>query len=307
MLRFRFTSVLLAILATGFLLAKFSNATTPCSEKSGIGVSSGQGVSQPSPTPEELVRTPVGSAVKGTVAKTVQISLNVDADVLIEGFDGKRIGFDFKSKKFVNEIPSARAITQESSATYVLPFDNTGRPYRISVSSKSVSRVDADFNMTGPGFVVGFRGLPLTPGEVQTMTFASNGLHLSFTANHDGPTPQLFLTEQSGRAKPSYRFEVASSLLEAGKTITVDLDTDKGRLYFKTDDVKKDSFTVKMRRTNPGGTRDMFAHKDISFGKNSYAMDFGQWDGKGEICFYEVCDSCKNNQCTKLKNESSAQ
>jgi len=214
---------------------------------------------------------------------------------------------DFNTRKFVNEIPAARVVSGESSSTFVLPFDKSGKPYKVTVSGKSSTKADADLSMSGPGFVAGFRSVPLTLGQIQTMTIGSNGLHLSLTANQDGPTPQLFMTAQSGRGKPSYRFEVASSMLKTGKTITVDLDTDKGRLYFKTDDGMKDGLTVKMRRTNPAGTRDMFAHKDISFGRmNSYAMDFGQWDGKGDICFYEVCESCKANQCTKLKNESSA-
>jgi hypothetical protein len=258
---------------------------------------------------QEPVRTPESNAASSeTIAKTVQISLNVDADVLIEDSEGKRVGLDFKSRKFVNEIAEARVVSRESSSTFVLPFDKSGKLYRVISSGKSSTKVDADLSMSGPGFVVGFGSIPLTSGQVQTMTIGSNGLHLSLTANQDGPTPLLFMTAQSGRGKPSYRFEVASTMLKTGKTITVDLDTDKGRLYLKTDDAMKDSFTVKMRRTNPAGTRDMFAHKDISFGgMNSYAMDFGQWDGKGDICFYEVCDSCKASQCTKLKNESGAQ
>jgi hypothetical protein len=94
-------------------------------------------------------------------------------------------------------------------------------------------------------------------------------------------------------------------LLAAGKTITVNLDAEKGRLYFKCDDLKRDSFAVKMRRTNPGGSRDLFAHQAISFGAtNSYAMDFGQWYGKGEMCFYEWCDVCDPKRCTKLGNEA---
>jgi len=241
------------------------------------------------------------------LARTFQVSLNADADLLIENPEGKRVGLDFNTRKFVNEIPEARVVSGERSSTFVLPFDKSGKLYKVTVSGKSSTKADADLSMSGPGFVVGFRSVPLISGQVQTMSIASNGLHLSLTANQDGPTPQLFMTAQSGRGKPSYRFEVASSLLKTGNTITVDLDIDKGRLYFKTDDAMTDSFTVKMRRTNPAGTRDVFAHKDISFGRmNSYAMDFGQWDGKGDICFYEVCESCKANQCTKLKNESSA-
>jgi len=254
------------------------------------------------PNNQEAVPTPAGN-----IARTVQLSLNADADLLIESSEGKRVGLDFKSRKFVNEIPEARVISNESSSTVLLPFDKSGKPYQVTVSGKSATKVVADLSMTGPGFVVGFRGVPLTAGQLQKLTIASNGSHLSLTANQDGPTPLLFITAQSGRGKPSYRFEVASSLLKTGKTITVDLDTEKGRLYFKTDDPKKDSFSAKMRRTNPTGTRDMFAHQDISFGGiNSYAMDFGQWDGQGEVCFFEVCNSCQEKPCTKLKNESGA-
>jgi len=284
MFKFCFPLILLVIVITGLNFARLSlNAQEP-------------------------VRTPESNAASSeTIAKTVQISLNVDADVLIENPEGKRLGLDFNTRKFVNEIPAARVVSGESSATFVLPFDKSGKLFKVTISGKSSTKVHADLSMSGPGFVVGFRSVTLTSGQAQTMTIGSNGLHLSLTANQDGPTPQLFMTAQSGRGKPSYRFEVASSLLKTGKTITVDLDTDKGRLYFKTDDTKKDTFTVKMRRTNPNGTRDTFAHKDISFGKmSSYAMDFGQWDGKSDICFYEVCDTCQANRCTKLKNESSA-
>lgn len=71
--------------------------------------------------------------------------------------------------------------------------------------------------------------------------------------------------------------------------------------------MKKGSFAVMMRRTNPGGTRDLFMHKDISFSaKNSYAMDFGEWDRVGDICFYSAGDgeTAENKQCTKLRNDN---
>ena len=280
-----FPSLLLVIVTTGF---SFTDSSTDH---------------------QEPARTPVPNATPPAAPRTVQILLGADGDVLVENSDGKRTGLDFKSGKFVDEIPGARVISGETSTTYVLPFDKSGKPYKVSVSGKSAAKVDADLSMTGPGFVVGFRGLQLISGQVQKMSIAANGLQLSFTPNQDGPTPQLFLTAQSGRGKPSYRFEV-SSLLPAGKTITVNLATDKGCLYFKTDDVKKDSFTVKMRRTNPSGTRDLFAHQDISFSQtNSYAMDFGQWDGKSDVCFYSADDfnSAEKKQCTRLRSDASSQ
>jgi len=285
MFKFSLTLIVLAIVNTGFNFANFS------------------------PNPQEPLSTPTQNAAKPeTVAKTVQISLDADADLLIENSDGKRTGLDFKSRKSVNEIPGARVISRETSTTCVLPFGQSGRAYKVAVAGKSTAKVNADLSMTGPGFVVGFRGVSLILGQVQTMSISANGSQLSFTANQDGPAPRLFLTTQSGRGKPSYRFEV-SSFLAAGKTISVNLDTGKGWLYFKNDEAKKDSFSVKMRRTNPGGTRDVFAHQDISFGKaNSYAMDFGQWDGKSDVCFYLTdLDSSGKKQCTRLRNDSSTQ
>src|SRR5216684_4516955 len=135
---------------------------------------------------QEPIRMPESNAASSeTIAKTVQISLNVDADLLIENSEGKRVGLDFKSRKFVNEIPEARVVSGESSSTFVLPFDKSGKLYKVTVSGKSSTKVDADLSMSGPGFVVGFRSVPLTSGQVQTMTIGSNGLHLSLKANQD--------------------------------------------------------------------------------------------------------------------------
>jgi hypothetical protein len=253
---------------------------------------------------QEPGRTEIDAPKPEATTRTVQLSLSGDADLLIENGEGKRVGLDFKSGKFVNEIPAARVVSRESSATFILPSDKSGQPYKVTISAKSTTKVDADLSLTGPGFVVGLRSIALTPGQLQKVTIAANGLHLSFTANQDGPTPQLFLAVQSGRGKPSYRIEVSSSL-KTGKTITVQLDPGKERLLFKTGEATKDSFTLKLRRTNPGGTRELYVHNDISFSSsNSYAVDFGAWDGKSEMCFFEVCDSCQDRPCTKLKNES---
>lgn len=99
--------------------------------------------------------------------------------------------------------------------------------------------------------------------------------------------------------------EIASPSLSNGKTITVNLDLAGGKIYFKSDEAKKSSFSVMMRRTNPGGARESYIHQNISFGRaSSYEMDFGRWDGKGEICFYDRCDGCEAAPCTKLVNES---
>jgi Holliday junction resolvase-like predicted endonuclease len=235
-------------------------------------------------------------------AKTVQISLDVDADVLIEDSTHQRIGVDLKTRKFVNEIAGARTIDREGSSTFVLPFDKSGTPYTVTVAGKS--NTSANLSMTGPGFVVGARNLNLTSGEIEIVTISSTAV--SIVQSRNGPTPQVFLTSQSDRSKPSYRFEVIAGSLSRGQTMSVELNLNAGRLNLKSTDTRKGSLTITMRRTNPNGTRDTFSHRDVSFdGGYSYAMDFGSWDGKGDISFCRRISS-DEGRCNLLKNEAPA-
>ena len=244
------------------------------------------------------------TGINQTGSRTVQISLDTEANVLIENSDGKRIGFDFTTKKFVNEIPDAHSLDRETSSIFILPFDKTGKPYKIAVSGRPASAPAATLSITGPGFIAGVRSLKLSVSQTQRIVIGGEGSSISYLASDSGTTPQLFITTQTGRDKPSYRFEVTSSFLSPGKTIKVTLDLASGKLYFNSDDEKKSSFEVMMRRTNPGGVRQIYNHQAVAFGRaNNYVFDFAQWDGQGEACFHERCAGCDETQCTKLKNE----
>jgi hypothetical protein len=244
------------------------------------------------------------TGINQTGSRTVQISLDTDANVLIENSDGKRIGFDFTTKKFVGEIPDAHSMDRETSSIFILPYDKTGKPYKIAVSGRPASAPAATLSITGPGFIAGVRSLKLSVSQIQRIVIGGDGSSISYLASDNGATPQLFVTTQSGRDKPSYRFEVTSSFLSLGKTIKITLDLTSDMLYFNSDDEKKGSFEVMMRRTNPGGMRQVYSHQAVSFGRaNNYVLDFAQWDGRGEACFHEKCPGCDESQCTKLKNE----
>lgn len=233
----------------------------------------------------------------------VQISINADADVLITDSSGKRVGIDPATHKFVNEIAGAKTIEREGSSTCVLPYPSSVGPYVVMITGKVAGVTEADLSMIGPGFVVGVRKLRLKKDEVQRVDLWPTGTNVKVDANEDGPTPQLFLTSQSIRTEPSYRFEVASSFLSRGKSIWVELDSSAGWLTLASNDTKKSNFSVNMRRTNPGGTREGYMQHDVSFGQaNSYRMDFGKWDGKGEIRFCQAVGPVA--PCTLLKNEA---
>jgi len=244
------------------------------------------------------------SEASQTATRTVQISLDVEADMLIENSIHQRIGLDFKTRKLVNKIPDARTIEREGPLTFVLPFDKSGKPYTVMLTAKA-NTSEANLSMTGPGFVVGARKLNLRKGEIEIVTIATNGTAVSITQSRNGPTPQLFLTSQSDRTKPSYRFEVAASSLSPGKIMTVDLKPD-AVLNFKSTDMNKGSLSITMRRTNPDGTRDTYTNRNVSFdGGNSYFIDFRNWDGKGDISFCRII-SMDEGRCNLVKNEAPA-
>ena len=115
--------------------------------------------------------------------------------------------------------------------------------------------------------------------------------------------PVLFTSTQSGRSMPSYSFEVGGRLLPSGKTVALRLDMETQRLYFRDDDARRDKYSVKVRRTNPDGTKNAFLRQDILFGQaNNYMLDFSKWDGQTDVCLYvdDRGDGFDKKECIKL-------
>jgi len=246
----------------------------------------------------------------------VSFVLTGEGETLITDPNGKRIGFDFAKNKTVNEIPEADVVTLEGGLgknippQYRLPHMSSAKPYSITVGSKSQAEVDADLDMEGPGFVVGFENILLDPGENLTMSISPNGRELAFTASADGETPTVFITVETSRKEPSYDFEIGGIKLAAGKTVTVKLDLEREKLFFKDNDPDRDPYDVAVTRNNPDGTENYYENDDLELpGKSDvYEMDFSKWDGKGDMCF-ELDD--ENNgfddeKCTEEPNEKKA-
>ena len=226
--------------------------------------------------------------------KYVAFAMDGEGDFLITDATGKRVGFDFKNNKFVDEIAGSRVVfdkgglKKDMPPDISLPLANSNKPYTITMSGKSLRKgVDADLDVEGPGFVVGFRDVMLDPGETLTMTATPDGKELGFTASADGQTPNVFITYEKGRKYPSYFFEIGGIKLSPGKTVTMKLDIEKQKLFFKDNDSKRDAYDVRVARINPDGTKNFYEHHDLEIAKktDNYEMDFSKWDGKGEMCF----------------------
>jgi len=241
-----------------------------------------------------LHHAPGAAAAKRTKKDQVTFTLDGEGEYMITDPAGKRIGYDFAKSRFVNEIPAADVITIEGGMgknmppEYRLPHTTSAKPFTVNVAGRSTDHeVDADLNMEGPGFVVGFQGILVDPGENLTMTITPDGRELSFTASQDGETPTIFITIATSHKEPSYFFEIGGIKLSPGKTVTMKLDLEKQKLFFKDNDAKRDAYDVLVTRVNPDGTRSFYEHHDLEVAKktDNYEMDFGKWDGVGEMCF----------------------
>ena len=238
-----------------------------------------------------------------------------EGDMLITDEAGKRVGFDFKNSKFVNEIAGSRVVFEKGGLNknmppeISLPLRNSSKPYTVTLSGKSLKRgVDADLDLEGPGFVVGFRDIMLDPGESLTMSATPDGRELSFTASNDGQTPNVFITIESGRKHPTYFFEIGGIKITPGKTVTMTLDLEKQKLFFKDNDAKRDAYDVLVTRINPDGTKNFYEHHDLEIAKktDNYEMDFSKWDSKGEMCFEEdeEGNGFDDDKCVEEPNET---
>ena len=254
--------------------------------------------------------------------ESLTVSLSGHADLLIADPAGRRIGYDAAKKVSVNEIPGALENPvlgevldgggEDAEPEYFLPLDAAGRkPYTVTVSGKSLDAEESSsLEVVGSGFVVGFDDISVDKGETLSMTVAPDGHELSFTASADGETPTVYLTTDEGADRPSYEFEIGGITLKAGKTVTVRLDPDKGMIFFEDDDGDEDKYDVRVSRTSPNGKEDVFEKFDLDIGDdNSYALNFGAWDGKGAMCFKDDDDddgSYEDEDCEQVENEEPA-
>jgi len=152
--------------------------------------------------------------------------------------------------------------------------------------------------IAGPGFVVGFENISLDPNEDLTVSISPDGKTLTFTASADGETPTLFITSADGQENPSYSFKVGGVKLQEGKTLTLSVDVEEGKVNFKDNDGKQDAYDLDFDKLDPDGTEAKFAKEDVkSEGKDSYQVDISKWDAKTKPCLEDEQGNSLDKDC----------
>jgi hypothetical protein len=246
---------------------------------------------------DEAPRTTIDDAgeVKNALAPRgdqAEFFLDGPGDLLITTADGKRLGFDPASGEFLDEIEGAQADLISGGLgrdmpNYFVPASETGEPDTITFSGKHLTQESTtDFVYSAPGLTVGFKNIRLDPNETLSATVSPDGQHISFTASADGETPEIFFAFDPKDGKgASYSAQVGGVKLDAGKTLSADLDFEGGTLAFKDDDGDRDKYDIELTRLNEDGTEQKFQKNDFELGGQSdnYQMDFKNWDGQGAI------------------------
>jgi hypothetical protein len=285
-------------------------------------------IAKPVPDDEEEKPAPV----KPTPAKPnennremLEFALLGEGEMLITAPDGKRVGFDFKQNRRVNEIAGAKitdvkgGLSRDLTPIYRLPVAGSNKPYTVTVSGKSLKReTAADFTFSGRGFTVGLDEILLDPGEVLSFTVSPDGGEISYTASNDGETPEIYFATDT---KDGFSFfvELIEDILEAvssknnepnrvqfvnakfggknekapapnaGTTLTAKFDRKTGKLAFRDSDGDDDVYDIDVKRISPNGTEQNYETNNIEAdAKNNSEADFGSgWNGKDAVCVKE--------------------
>lgn len=205
---------------------------------------------------------PVETKSSLAIGEQAEFFLNNHGDMLVTTADGKRQGFDPKTNKFYEEIRGATSNLiiggrGKDLPNYRIPFNATGGDYKVTFSGKSLKEESpTDFTYSAPGFTVGFENIELDPNEILTATISPDGEKISFTSSADNETPSIYFAfDPEDDSGDSYLVRIGGAQIEAGKTLTVQIDFESHKVNFNDNDGNSDEYSVEVERIKSDGTR----------------------------------------------------
>jgi len=222
-----------------------------------------------------------GNAI--ATGKFNQIFLEGDANLLISN-GNQKIGYE--NGKLVNNFPNATFIPMKSSEfwkddnepIYNIPV---GVPFTMTLQSSRETKGKelTDVVMIGPGYDLGLTGIKVSVGQKDSIKFDASGRSLSYQPSNV-EAPNIFFGIST--KNDDYEFELDGVEIDAGGTISTNLDTTKGRLGIKIADTKQDAiFNLLLSRIDDK-TEQQFDADDLTLksGDTMY-LDYAKWTGNG--------------------------
>ena len=252
---------------------------------------------------EEIVAK--GKASSAT--KFNQIFLEGDANLLIVNGSSK-IGYE--NGKFVNAFPGASFIPMKSVDTWkndLEPIYNipVGTPFTMTLQSsrETKGKETTDVVMIGHGYDVGLSGIKVLAGQKDSIQFSASGRDLSYTPSNPEAPNILF---GISTAKDDYEFELDSVEIDAGGTLSANLDTKKGRLGIKIANTKREAIFNPIFSRIDSQREQTFEGEDVTLASgDTLYLDYAKWTGNGAKLTLEL-DKGSNgtiDEVTTLKDK----
>ncbi len=248
-----------------------------------------------------------GNTGDAIAAKFNQIFLEGDADLLITN-GNQKIGYE--NEKFVNTFSGATFIPIRSSElwqddeepVYNIPLNV---PFTINLqgNKKSNGKELTDVAMIGPGYDLAVEGIKVLAGQKDTIKFDASGRSLSYQPSNAESPNIIFGT--SGK-NDDYEFELDGIEIDAGGTISTNLDTAKGRLGIKISESKQEAkFNLLISRIDDK-TEQKFEGEDLTLDSgDTLYLDYAKWTGNGGSLTIELDKGSDGviDSTTTLKNK----
>ncbi len=220
-----------------------------------------------------------------------QISLDTTSednltDLLITDGQGHRLGY--QGGQFYNEIPSTSFTPTVSDNL----FEDSPEPdYYIPVGTATTVTIDgtavktdevSEVSLIGPGYDLAVEDIHVKPGEKDTLVLSPDGTRLDYTPSGD-EAPDLVVGLQTSTA--DWEFDVKGADVQPGSTITLTLDSTKGRLGIETNgsDEKSTTYAIQVDRID-STSHNVFTHDGLAIdpGQQAY-IEYGAWNGSGDM------------------------
>jgi len=222
-----------------------------------------------------------GNAI--ATGKFNQIFLEGDANLLISN-GSQKIGYE--NGKLVNSFSGATFIPMKSSELWKddnEPLYNipVGVPFTMTLQSSRETKGKelTDVMMIGPGYDLGLQGIKVLSGQKDSIKFDASGRSLSYKPSNS-EAPNIFFGIST--KNDDYEFELDGVEIDAGGTISSNLDTAKGRLGIKIADTKQEAiFNLVISRIDEK-TEQKFEDEGLALASgDTLYLDYAKWTGNG--------------------------
>ena len=249
----------------------------------------------------------VAKSKASSATKFNQIFLEGDANLLIVNGRSK-IGYE--NDKFVNAFPGASFIPLTSAdlwkddeePIYNIPV---GTPFTMTLQSSRETKGKelTDVVMIGHGYDVGLSGIKVLAGQKDSIQFGASGRDLSYTPSNPEAPNILF---GISTAKDDYEFELDSVEIDAGGTLSANLDIKKGRLGIKIANTKREAIFNPIFSRIDSQREQTFEGEDVTLASgDTLYLDYAMWTGNGAKLTLEL-DKGSNgtiDEVTTLKDK----